>query len=119
MRVPIEEGERMYTAMKKRHMPAKFIRYRRSPWRLAGVGHGASLLSRASLVAAIPPMSAYLAKAFFDDCAMAAQWSVVPTQLIPRMLANRFKTTQRAMESKVLTQKVLTWRESCFASYSG
>jgi len=27
MRVPIEEGEQMYTALKKRHVPAKFIRY--------------------------------------------------------------------------------------------
>jgi dipeptidyl aminopeptidase/acylaminoacyl peptidase len=27
MRVPIEEGEQMYTALKKQHVPAKFIRY--------------------------------------------------------------------------------------------
>lgn len=27
MRVPIEEAEQMYTALKKRHVPAKFIRY--------------------------------------------------------------------------------------------
>ena len=27
MRVPIEEAEQMYTALKKRHIPAKFIRY--------------------------------------------------------------------------------------------
>jgi dipeptidyl aminopeptidase/acylaminoacyl peptidase len=27
MRVPIEEDEQMYTALKKRHIPAKFIRY--------------------------------------------------------------------------------------------
>lgn len=27
LRVPIEEGEQMYTALKKRHIPAKFIRY--------------------------------------------------------------------------------------------
>jgi dipeptidyl aminopeptidase/acylaminoacyl peptidase len=27
MRVPIEEGEQMYTALKKLHVPAKFIRY--------------------------------------------------------------------------------------------
>jgi dipeptidyl aminopeptidase/acylaminoacyl peptidase len=27
MRVPIEEDEQMYTALQKRHVPAKFIRY--------------------------------------------------------------------------------------------
>lgn len=27
LRVPIEEGEQMYTALKKQHVPAKFIRY--------------------------------------------------------------------------------------------
>ena len=27
MRVPIEEGEQMYTALKKQHVEAKFIRY--------------------------------------------------------------------------------------------
>jgi dipeptidyl aminopeptidase/acylaminoacyl peptidase len=27
MRVPIEEGEQMYTALKKRHVPARFVRY--------------------------------------------------------------------------------------------
>ena len=27
MRVPIEEGEQMYTALKKQHVAAKFIRY--------------------------------------------------------------------------------------------
>jgi len=38
MRVPIEQGEQMYTALKKRHVPAKFIRYPESyhggwtPW---------------------------------------------------------------------------------------
>jgi acylaminoacyl-peptidase len=38
MRVPIEEGEQMYTALKKRHVPARFVRYPESyhggwtPW---------------------------------------------------------------------------------------
>ncbi len=27
MRVPIEQGEQMYTALKKRHVPARFVRY--------------------------------------------------------------------------------------------
>ena len=27
MRVPIEEDEQMYTALQKRHVPAKFVRY--------------------------------------------------------------------------------------------
>jgi dipeptidyl aminopeptidase/acylaminoacyl peptidase len=27
LRVPIEEGEQMYTALKKQHVPAKFVRY--------------------------------------------------------------------------------------------
>jgi len=38
MRAPIEEGEQMYTALKKRHVPARFVRYPESyhggwsPW---------------------------------------------------------------------------------------
>jgi dipeptidyl aminopeptidase/acylaminoacyl peptidase len=38
MRVPIEQGEQMYTALKKRHVPARFVRYPESyhggwtPW---------------------------------------------------------------------------------------
>jgi len=60
MRVPIEEGEQMYTALKKRHVTGEIHPLpRQSPWRLAGVGHGASLLSGTSLVAAIPAVVAH------------------------------------------------------------
>jgi dipeptidyl aminopeptidase/acylaminoacyl peptidase len=40
MRVPIEEGEQMYTALRKRHVPARFVRYPESyhvgwsPWNM-------------------------------------------------------------------------------------
>ena len=55
MRVPIEEGEQMYTALRKQHVAAKFIRYPgQLPRRLASLGHGPSLLSGDGLVQAAP-----------------------------------------------------------------
>ena len=55
LRVPIEQGEQMYTALRKQKVPAKFIRYPgQLSRRLDAVEHSAPLPAGAAVVAGAP-----------------------------------------------------------------
>ena len=55
MRVPIEEDEQMYTALKKQQRARQVHPLSRQlSWRLAALGYGAPLLLRARMVEPIP-----------------------------------------------------------------
>ena len=61
MRVPIEEGEQMYTALKKQHVAGEVHPLSRQlSRRLAAVGHGPPLLPGDGLVAGAPGVSCSL-----------------------------------------------------------